>query len=190
MQWLWNFNPLMDRWSLTERPGFLRLKSCTNVKKSPADSLAPLPNVIGQQMMGRHDNVMTAKFDLSGMEKGQEVGFHISALVNYVIGVKKNETGEQSLFFKHAPARGEVKVINGPALNQQEIWFRSTVDNGLAHFFYSLDGKTFLPLGEEVRLLFSGFITNMVGFYSKQPEEKGFLDVDWITYDYDGPKGK
>jgi hypothetical protein len=67
---------------------------------------------------------------------------------------------------------------------------QAKVDKGLATFFYSLNGKDFTPLGDEVRLLFAGFTPNMVGFYTMNAEEKGCLDVDWFTYDYDGPKGK
>jgi hypothetical protein len=39
-------------------------------------------------------------------------------------------------------------------------------------------------------LLFSGFTPNMVGFYTMNTEENGYVDIDWFKYDYDGPKGK
>ena len=51
-------------------------------------------------------------------------------------------------------------------------------------------GNSSRSLGEEVRLLFSGFTPNMVGFYTMNMQEKGYMDVDWFKYDYDGPKGK
>ena len=81
-------------------------------------------------------------------------------------------------------------VQKGKAIDQTDVWLQAKVENGLATFFYSLDGKTFTQLGEEVRLLFSGFTPNMVGFYTMNTEEKGYLDVDWFKYDYDGPKGR
>ena len=191
LQWNWRFNPKMDRWSLTERPGFLRLKACVSLPTKERESIKKLPNVIGQRLMGQHKNVMTAKFDCSGMVNGQEGGLHISAGDNNIIGVKKDEAGKLQLFFKSdaAPRKGMV-VISGPALNQAEVWLQSRVEKGLATFFYSLDGEKFTLLGEEVRLLFHGFTPNMVGFYTMNTEEKGYLDVDWFKYDYDGPKGK
>lgn len=188
-QWNWRFNPKMDRWSLTERPGFLRLKACVSLATADKESLKELPNVIGQRLMGHHGNVMTAKFDLSGMANGEEGGLHISAGDNNVIGVKKDETGKLQLFFKSdaAPRKGMV-VTAGPRLAQSDLWLRARVENGLATFFYSLDGQQFTPLGDEVRLLFSGFTPNLVGFYTMNTVEKGYLDVDWFKYDYDGPK--
>jgi beta-xylosidase len=190
-QWNWRFNPKMDRWSLAERPGFLRLKACMSPPSRDKESLNGLANMIGQRLMGRHDNVMTAKFDFSGMVNGQEGGLHISAGDHNVIGVRKDGTGTMRLFFKSdaGPGRDFVVLPGGP-LDQKDAWLQARVENGLASFWYSLDGKTFKPLGNEVRLLFSGFTPNMVGFYTMHTEEKGHLDVDWFRYDYDGPKGK
>ncbi|TWU59251.1 Beta-xylosidase [Rubripirellula tenax] len=187
LQWLWRFNPHVERYSLTERPGYLRLKSCVRSLQGTPESLNHLPNLLGQRLMGQKANVITAKFDLSGMVAGQESGFHVSAKENNSIGVKKPQDGNLQLFFKHGdPA--QPKVVKGPRIEQSEIWFRSTIDDGLADFSYSLDGETFLPLGSQVRLRFSGFTPNLVGFYSLNAIEAGHVDVDWFTFDYDGPK--
>lgn len=188
-QWYWRFNPRMDRWSLTERPGFLRLKACVSLPTKDTESLKNLPNLLGQRLMGQHNNVMTAKFDLSGMADGQEGGLHISAYDNNMIGVWK-DAGKMQLFFKSVSVRDSVNMTKGIALEQSDIWLQAKVENGLATFFYSLDGKTFTQLGGEVRLRFAGFTANAVGFYSMNTEEKGWIDVDWFKYDYDGPKGK
>ena len=189
LQWCWRFNPKMDRWSLTERPGYLRLKSCRSPKENGNESMVNMPNLIGQRLMGKQKNVMTAKFDLSGMAVGQEAGLHISARDNNMIGVRKQTEGGLVLFFKSNAGRKEnYAKIEGPVINQSEIWFQAKVESGLATFFYSLDGKEFTRLGDEVRLLFSGFTPNMAGFYAMNDEEKGFIDVDWFRYEYDGPK--
>jgi len=189
LQWNWRFNPKMDRWSLSERPGFLRLKSCVSLPTTEKESLKRLPNLIGQRLMGQHKNVMTSKFDFSGMANGQEGGLHVSAADNNVIGVKKDETGKMHLFFK-SDARGKIVVRNGIAVNQSDLWLQAKVEKGFATFFYSLDGKNFTSLGDEVRLLADHHTPNMVGFYTMNNEEKGHLDIDWFKYDYDGPKGK
>jgi len=191
LQWIWRLNPRMDRWSLTERPGFLRLKACAPVKGGDTECLKDLPNVIGQRLLGKHGNVMTAKFDFSGMVNGQEGGLHISAGDNNIIGVKKDETGKLSLFFKtNSKNHQQMVVTQGPIIAQADVWLQAKVENGLATFFYSLDSKQFNQLGGEVRLLFAGFTPNLVGFYTMNSEEAGYIDVDWFKYDYDGPKGK
>lgn len=190
MQWMWRFNPVMDKWSLTERKGFLRLKACKNVIPNPnPENVKTTTNFIQQRLMGRYKNVMTAKIDFSGMENGQEGGFHVSSVDNNIIGVKKDDNGKMNIFFK-IDSKDNLPVMKGIDISNPNLWFRSTVENGLANFFYSLDGKKFIPFGKEVRLLFSGFTPAMVGFYTKNESEKGFIDVDWFTYDYDGPKGK
>lgn len=191
LQWQWVLNPLMDRWSLTERPGFLRLKACAPLGPEAGKNLKQLPNVIGQRLMGRHRNVMTAKLDLAGLAPGQEAGLHVSADENNRLGVSRDSAGKLQLFFKSNAGGKKTSVATpGPTLAQTDLWVRAQVENGLARFFYSLDGRSFTPLGDEVRLLFSGFTANAVGFYSMNPAAKGHLDVDWFTYDYDGPKGK
>jgi len=189
LQWNWRFNPKMDRWSLTEHPGFLRLRSCASSSARNDERLEGMPNLIAQRLLGRYKNSMTTKFDISGMVSGQEVGFHVSAGENNVIGVKRDAKGILNLFFKRETNKG-VTVQKGIQIEQKVIWFQSKIENGLGTFFYSLDGKHFNQFGDEVRLLFAGFTPNMVGFYSMNSEEKGYLDVDWFTYDYDGPKRK
>lgn len=192
LQWNWRFNPKMDRWSLSERPGYLRLKACVSAG-TPGDpeSVRLVPNLLGQRTMGRHKNVMTTKIDLKGMASGQEAGFHVSAGEYNIIGVKKDDKGKMVIFFKHEPAgKAPIVVQKGVEIAQNNVWFRATIEDGLVDFFYSLDGKKFIRFGSQERLLFAGFTSNMVGFYTMNEEEKGYIDVDWFTYQYDGPKGK
>ena len=95
------------------------------------------------------------------------------------------------LFFKSDAGTNKIMALQrGGALGQAEVWLQARVENGLATFFYSLDGRQFTQLGGEVRLRFAGFTPNLVGFYSQNTEENGWVDVDWFKYDYDGPKGK
>jgi hypothetical protein len=91
-----------------------------------------------------------------------------------------------------AQLRGEAQMVARKeiGLQQPEVWLQAKVENGLATFFYSLDGEAFMPLGDEVLLVMGGVTPNTVGFYTMNAEEKGYMDVDWFKYDYDGPKGK
>jgi len=191
LQWYWRYNPKMDRWSLTERPGFLRLKACVSLPVNDKGSLKKLPNLLCQRLMGKHGNVMTAKIDFSGLVNGQEGGFHISSGAHNAIGVKKDDKGALRLFFKSDAASSNKTMVAQKeiGLQQPEVWLQARVEEGLATFFYSLDGETFTPLGDQVRLVMAGFVANAVGFYTMNTEEKGYMDVDWFKYDYDGPKG-
>ena len=120
--------------------------------------------------------------------QGQEAGLHVSTPGDHnIIGVRKDAKGAMQVFFS---GDSDKTSTPGVALNQNDLWLQARVDQGLATFFYSLDGKTFTQLGGEERLRFFGFTPNLVGFYSMNSEEKGCLDVDWFTYEYDGPKAK
>jgi len=200
-QWQWSLNPKMDRWSLTKRPGYLRLKACVPLPTDQGDNpskaedeknkgnavMARLPNVLGQRLLGQHKNVMTAKCDVAGMANGQEAGLHISTPHDFnIIGVRKDSKGAMQVFFTGDGGKTETPGI---ALTQTYIWLQARIEKGLATFYYSLDGKRFIPLGSGELLRSFGFTPNLVGFYSMNSQEKGCFDVDWFTYDYDGPKG-
>lgn len=47
LYWQWNHNPVDQAWSLTDRPGFLRLKTSRVV-----DNLFVAPNTLTQRMVG------------------------------------------------------------------------------------------------------------------------------------------
>ena len=61
-QWEWNHNPRDDRWSLTERPGWLRLKASVPVGKKDFWGAC---NTISQRIMGTGKGRAEAKLDLA-----------------------------------------------------------------------------------------------------------------------------
>ena len=189
LQWFWRYNPIPDRWSLIERPGFLRLKSCVPLPENEPNSIRKVHNVIGQRVMGRYKNIATAKLDVSGMANGQEAGLHVSSDKNNIIGIKKSISGKKQLFFKcDSAAKSAITIIDGIELKQSKLWLQTKIENGLATFNYSLDGHKFSQFGTQVQLFFTGFTANEIGFYSINSKEKGYVDIDWFRYDYDGPK--
>ena len=64
LNWQWNHNPLDDCWSLTERPGFLRLRTGRVV-----DNLFLAPNTLTQRMSGPKCSGVVA-MDVSKMKEG------------------------------------------------------------------------------------------------------------------------
>lgn len=69
LNWQWNHNPLDDCWSLTERPGFLRLRTGRVV-----DNLFLAPNTLTQRMSGPKCSGVVA-MDVSKMKEGDVAGF-------------------------------------------------------------------------------------------------------------------
>jgi beta-xylosidase len=70
-QWEWFFQPRPDQWSLTERPGFLRLRA---FKPLAAGDLSKTGNVLTQRPLGAAHNVATVAIDISNMADGQIAG--------------------------------------------------------------------------------------------------------------------
>lgn len=69
LNWQWNHNPVNEAWALTERPGFLRLRTNRVV-----DNLYLAPNTITQRMEGPQcSGVVT--LDISNMKEGDVAGF-------------------------------------------------------------------------------------------------------------------
>ena len=68
LHWQWNHNPIDAAWSLTERPGFLRLKTNRIVK-----NLYLAPNTLTQRMEGPTCSGSIA-IDISKMKDGDCAG--------------------------------------------------------------------------------------------------------------------
>ena len=67
LQWQWNHNPVDTHWSLTERPGYLRLRAM------PAPDIARARNTLTQKLIGGR-GVVTAEFGLAHVTEGKLAG--------------------------------------------------------------------------------------------------------------------
>ena len=180
-QWQWNHNPRDDHWSLTERPGWLRLKAGVPVGKGGFWNAA---NTLSQRLMGKGKGVATAKLDVSGMAPGQQAGFCRHSGQYVLLGVQVDDAGVRRLFFDHNGKR-----TLGPALEAGILYVRTDNDGPAATFSYSLDGKDWTRFGEPFTLIFGRWRGDRIGFFCwNDREDAGHLDVDHFRYDYDGPK--
>lgn len=180
-QWEWNHNPRDSHWTLTERPGWLRLKASVPVGNGGFWGAC---NTLSQRIMGTTTGEATAKFDLSGMQAGQRAGFVRFGGVYHLLGVQVDAEGRQRLFFD---ANGTITA--GPPVTGNELWIRTQNDGDQAHFSYSSDGKQFERLGPVFTVKFGKWTGDRLGFFCWNDREAvGYLDVDFFHYDYDGPK--
>lgn len=84
-QWQWNHHPAADGWSLTERPGRLRLKP---VRTSGA--IRETQNVLVQQIFGPGDSAQVA-LDYSGLKDGDVAGLGLfSQHCTFIAAVREN----------------------------------------------------------------------------------------------------
>ena len=170
LHWQWNHNPIDKAWSLTERPGFLRLKTSRVV---PNIYLAP--NSLTQRMMGPTSSASVC-IDLSHLKDGDCAGFGAFNSDSGLLTVKKKgkrlvlEMSEQKVELterEKAVTAVEEKVVESVDLKQNKIWLRIDADfrplkehkgmmpgTDLATFYYSLDGKQWTKIGSEYKMGF------------------------------------
>ncbi|WP_396600645.1 glycoside hydrolase 43 family protein [Algibacter sp. R77976] len=199
-QWEWNHNPRQTNWSLTEREGWLRLKASkvlpnekgygpninewTNNDGSDSDFWRAC-NTLSQRIMGITTGTAVAKFDISGMQPHQLAGFVRYGGVFNLLGVEVNEAGKKHLFYMNPMA----EKIMGPELISNDLYVRTSNKINQATYEYSLDGEHYKAFGPTFTIAFGKWTGDRLGFFSwNEKQDAGYIDVDWFTYDYDGPK--
>ncbi len=164
-QWQWNHNPVNDAWSLTERPGWLRLQA------RPAESLTAARNTLTQKIWD-HTGRIDVKLDVRQMADGQRAG------LAFISGKEFGWVGV-------AQADGARRIAwhsgDGPALSAGDVWLRGTYEGDATRLWFSLDGKTFTNTGAKFQLKFSQWKGARLGVFCFG--SSGTVDVDYIRYD-------
>ena len=171
-QWAFNHNPVESKWSLTERPGYLRLIS------SNAKDVMSARNTVTQKVMGDKGTAST-ELCLENMSPGQIAGLvHINKKGDW-IGIEK---ADESSYVVRAYIN-ETKYI-GPQITQQKIWFKTEIDAiGDTYMLYSLDNIGFTQLGGPLKLQYGYWKGSKIGLFTFGSEE-GCVDFSWFNYDF------
>ena len=198
LHWQWNHNPIDDAWSLTERPGYLRLKTNRIVT-----NLYEAPNTLTQRMEGPTCSGAIV-MDLSKMQDGDCAGLAAFNGDAGVLTVKKSgkrltlSMTEQSVSLTEREKQVtdvKTKEIESMPLTTSKIWLRVDGDfrpNGhgggqdLATFYYSLDGERWTKIGSDYRMIFDYrrfFMGTKFGIFCYATKKKGgFVDIDEFEY--------
>ncbi len=185
-QWNWNHNPRDDRWSLTARPGWLRLAAS---KPVPGDRgklkghFWGAPNTLSQRHLGTGKGRVDTRIDLSGMQPGTRAGLCHHSGQYALFGVRMERDGRKVLFFNN---NGKQKA--GSEIDGDTILLRSDTDGDDATFSWSSDGKSWTDTGWRYTLVFGNWRGNRPGLFcwnplSDDPAEAGRVDFDWFRYD-------
>lgn len=172
-QWEWNHNPDDQHWSLTARPGYLRL-----IPTSAADLLSARNTLT--QCMQDNSFELTASLDLSRMKDGVHAG--LAMFEKWAGGLEIVQTGaERRLDFFHGQEHSR-----GPDLAESAVQLRVRVDGDEARYFFSTDeGRTFTPLGVETPIHFSWWKGSRPALFAftTQAGDPGAVDIDWVHYE-------
>ena len=203
LHWQWNHNPVDAAWSLTERQGWLRLKTCRVV-----DNLYLAPNTLTQRMEGPECSGYVA-LDVSHMKDGDCAGLAAFNSDSGVLTVKKSGKrltlvmSEQKVSLNNhtkAVENVEEKVVETVDLptslskgkSAKLIYLRLDGDfrpgqHDVANFFYSLDGQQWTAIGTrnyhmsfDWQRFFMGTKFGIFNYATKQTG--GYVDVDEFAY--------
>lgn len=177
--WQWNHNPDNKLWSLSERKGYLRLKTG---RLDTSFYLAR--NTLAQRTIGPECTGTTA-VDVSKMKEGDFAGLCLLQKNYGLLGVRVTN-GQKSIVMINAGSGKPVEAAPIPFTGKKvffkaECNFRDKKD--VANFFYSLDGKSWLPIGEQLKMSytlphFMGYRFGLFNYATK--EVGGYADFDYF----------
>jgi beta-xylosidase len=181
--WQWNHVPVDTAWSLSERPGYLRLHAL------PAANFWEAKNSLTQRAVGPISTVTTV-LDAVGLKPGDVAGLALLNLPYAWIGVERGDDGLDIVQFDQQSGKAD-RV----ATKATRIWLRAKSDylTDKSVFFYSLDGKAFTRLGTELiqpyqLTTFQG-VRNTLFAYNTRGAMGGSGDFDSFTVDEARPRG-
>ena len=194
LNWQWNHNPIDDAYTLTERKGFLRLKTNKVVK-----SIYEARNTLTQRMDGPECSGVIA-MDVSHMQDGDRAG--LSAFNGHSGILEVAREGDALTLSMKAE---EVSLDNkDKRVTDVKSEVRGAVDLGdtktvylrvdgnfrrgkdIATFYYSLDGKDWKQLGTDFKMRFDFrrfFMGTKFGIFNYATKAAGgYVDVDYFRY--------
>jgi beta-xylosidase len=178
MQWGWNHNPDSTKWSLTQRPGYLRLATAKVVP-----SLREARNTLTQRIFTNYDQSIpttgATRVEVNNMKDGDIAGLAVFQDPYAFIAVKQDKGIKYIIMVNNG------KAVDSVAINKPTVYLRAVASNSTskATFGYSLDNKTFTTLGDELSMRFS--LTIFTGnkfclFNYATKETGGYVDFDWF----------
>jgi len=188
LEWQWNHNPDNAHWSLTERPGWLRLTTGTICR-----SLTDARNTLTQRTFGPECSGMVC-IDVSNMKDGDFTGLAALQEVYGFAGVKMDGNVKYIVMAKAAEQTGNEYKTGIPAeeiesieLKQNTLYlkidfdFKNAVDE--AYFYYSLDRTHWNKIGHMLKMSyklshFTGYRFALFNYATKTIG--GYVDFDWF----------
>jgi beta-xylosidase len=176
LQWQWQANPAEGWYSLTADPGHLRLFGQPEPKRS---NLYEAPFLLLQKFPALAFTA-TTKLDFAPQNNGASAGLMVFGFDYAWIGYKQMQ-GHTKLVLavRKEAVKGEMQREHIAPLDPPLACYVRVVvrDGGKCTFSYSLDGKTFTPLGPEFTATVGRWVGAKVGVFAAGP---GVADFDWF----------
>lgn len=181
MQWGWNHNPDSIKWSLTAKPGYLRLKTV-----KPVTSLPEAQNTLTQRIFAYYSNTVAStgavRMNTDNMKDGDIAGIAVFQDPYAYLGVKQVNGAKYLVMVNNGNA------IDSIATDSTEFYLRAHADykTSKATFAYSYDNQSYSLLGNDLAMRFnlSVFTGNKFCIFNYATVDTGgFVDFDWFRTD-------
>ncbi|MBB3188099.1 beta-xylosidase [Microbacter margulisiae] len=177
--WQWNHNPDNTLWSVTQRKGYLRLRTGQIV-----NNFLMARNTLTQRTIGPVCSGSTS-IDISNMKEGDFAGLALLQAKYGLVGVKYGRGGK-AIVMVNAESGNPIEVQSVP-LNQKEVYLKAECDfrnhTDKAYFFYSLDGKSWKQIGTQLQMQYTipQFMGYRFGLFNYATQlSGGYVDFDYF----------
>jgi beta-xylosidase len=179
LAWQWNHNPDNRLWSVTKRRGFLRL---TTGRTDTAFELAR--NTLTQRTIGPACSGITS-VDVSHLQNGDFAGLALLQKKYGMVGVRSD--GRHKSIVMVSSASGIAVDLQSVPFEKNIAYFKIECDfrdrTDIAEFYYSLDGKSWIQIGQPLQMSytiphFMGYRFGLFNYATKSTG--GYADFDFF----------
>ena len=151
-------------------------------------------NTLTQRTIGPECSGSTL-IDVSHMKEGDFAGLALLQKKYGIVGVRFSN-GVRSVVMINAQSGAPVEVESIP-LKQKKVYLKAECDftdlTDVANFYYSLDGNTWNPIGNQLKMEYSmphfmGYRYGLFNYATREPG--GFVDFDWFRITNDRTENK
>jgi beta-xylosidase len=208
-EWEWNYQPRAGAWSLTERPGYLRLHAFPPLRNGQflrtrarrPRCQAPRRKGEGVPFVSGGAQPRPLRFPAAGNVLSQRAARTARNQVTVVFdgqGMADDEEAGLAHYAKTYCTLGvrlkngvrsivlnrDGQTLQGPEIHQPGLWLRSTWGfDGLSQFSYSFDGHQFHDFGPPYQLTWGAYRGDRVGLFTlNDSSASGYVDIGRFTY--------
>ena len=179
-QWEFNHQPRQEKWSLSERKGYLRLYAFDQLREGDFFSTG---NIVSQRYIRWGRGEAVAKLDINKMDNGQEAGLvHFNGGKDYAYLAVVRDDGCLFLVYRSKNSKEPEQVLLLTSLpgGQCSLWLKTEIDfSGRAVFYWSLNGHKYHACGVSFQLKWGNYRGSRIGLFTyNNLQENGYIDVD------------
>ena len=183
-EWQWNHRPDPRFWSVTARPGWLRL-TAGHVSRS----VELAPNTLTQRTMGPACSFET-RMDASGLKPGDRAGLAALQAFYGTVGLHAGEDGRRSVAMCVRGADGWDEIVEARPFDGDVIRLRIDFDfaqnRDTAVFRYAADDGDWRTIGRPLKLKYTldHFMGCRIGLFCFATRQTGgFADFDYFRHE-------